>query len=71
LKAPLAPKYLLIAAVEAIADLCQHLLARTEGSACEGYVDCIAKAGAEGFIDLTCRSSWFRWTVSSARSRKP
>lgn len=51
-KASLALKYLLIAAVEAIADLCQHLLAKTKGSACEGYVDCVAKAGAEGIIDL-------------------
>jgi len=50
-KAPPALKYLLISAVEAIADTCQHLLAKTKGIACEGYVDCIVKAGEAGIID--------------------
>lgn len=49
-KSPLALKYLLIEAVEAITDLCQHLLAKTKGVPCEGYVDCILKAGREGII---------------------
>ena len=49
-KAPLALKYLLIEAVEAISDICQHLLAKTKGIACLGYVDCIVKAGQEGII---------------------
>lgn len=50
-KAPLALKYLLITLVEAVTDICQHLLAKTKGVACEGYVDCIVKAGAEGIVD--------------------
>ncbi len=49
-KGSLALKYLLIQAVEAIADLCQHLLAKTKGVACSGYVDCIVKAGENGVI---------------------
>jgi uncharacterized protein YutE (UPF0331/DUF86 family) len=49
-KSPLALKYLLIEAVEAIADICQHLLARIKGIACEGYVDCIMKTGKAGII---------------------
>lgn len=49
-KNSLAVKYLLIEAVEAIADACQHLLAKTKGVACSGYVDCIVKAGANGII---------------------
>lgn len=49
-KGPLAIKYLLIEAVEAIADICQHLLAKTKGMPCEGYVDCIMKAGKEAII---------------------
>lgn len=49
-KGPLALKYLLIEAVEAIADICQHLLAKTKGKPCEGYVDCIMKAGKEAII---------------------
>lgn len=49
-KGPLALKYLLIEAVEAIADICQHLLAKTKGIPCEGYVDCIMKAGMEAII---------------------
>ncbi len=50
-KNSLAVKYLLIEAVEAITDVCQHLLARTKGIACSGYVDCIVKAGENGIID--------------------
>jgi uncharacterized protein YutE (UPF0331/DUF86 family) len=49
-KSPLALKYLLIKAVEAIADICQHLLAKTKGIACEGYVDCIMKTGKAEII---------------------
>lgn len=47
---PLSLKYLLIEEVEAITDVCQHLLARTKGMACIGYVDCIVKAGENGII---------------------
>ncbi len=43
-------KYLLIEAVEAITDLCQHVLAKTKGVACDGYVDCIVKAGNNAII---------------------
>lgn len=46
----LALKYLLIQAVEAIADVCQHILAKSKGIACSGYVDCIVKAGENGVI---------------------
>ena len=49
-KNSLALKYLLIQAVEAIADVCQHLLAKTKGIVCSGYVDCIVKAGENGVI---------------------
>lgn len=49
-KSPLALKYLIIEAVEAIADICQHCLAKIKGVACEGYVDCILKAGKAGII---------------------
>ncbi len=51
-KNSLALKYLLIEAVEAIADVCQHLLAKTKGVACEGYVDCIVKTGEKGIISI-------------------
>jgi uncharacterized protein YutE (UPF0331/DUF86 family) len=50
-KSALAVKYLLIEAVEAIADVCQHLLAKTRGIACSGYVDCMVKAGEQGVIE--------------------
>lgn len=50
IKNPLALKYLLVEVVEAIADICQHLLAKTKGIVCEGYVDCILKAGKAGII---------------------
>ncbi|MBI4584896.1 MAG: DUF86 domain-containing protein [Planctomycetes bacterium] len=46
----LAVKYLLIEAVEAISDTCQHLLSKTKAVACDGYVDCILKAGEQGII---------------------
>ena len=52
-KNSLALKYLLIQAVEAIADVCQHLLAKTKGVVCSGYVDCIVKAGENGVIQST------------------
>jgi uncharacterized protein YutE (UPF0331/DUF86 family)/predicted nucleotidyltransferase len=47
-----ALKYLLIEAVEAITDVCQHLLARKKGVVCSGYVDCIVKAGENGVIKV-------------------
>jgi uncharacterized protein YutE (UPF0331/DUF86 family) len=47
---PLSLKYLLIEEVEAITDVCQHMLARVNGIACMGYVDCIVKAGENGII---------------------
>jgi len=50
-KAPLALRYLIISAVEAMADTCQHILAQARGIACEGYVDCIKKAGDQNVID--------------------
>ncbi len=50
IKNPLALKYLLVEVVEAIADICQHLLAKTKGIVCEGYVDCILKAGKASII---------------------
>lgn len=46
----LSLKYLLIEAVEAMADICQHLLAKAKGIVCEGYVDCLVKAGEAGII---------------------
>lgn len=49
-KNSLALKFLLIEAVEAISDICQHLLAKIKGIACEGYVDCIMKTGKAGII---------------------
>jgi uncharacterized protein YutE (UPF0331/DUF86 family) len=49
-KNSLALKYLLIEAVEAITDVCQHLLAKSKGVACSGYIDCIVKAGELGII---------------------
>ncbi len=48
----LSVKYLLVQVVEAIADTCQHLLSRVAGVACEGYVDCILKAGEHGLLPL-------------------
>lgn len=49
----LSLKYLLIEAVEAITDVCQHVLARVKGIACGGYVDCIVKGGENGIITST------------------
>jgi uncharacterized protein YutE (UPF0331/DUF86 family) len=46
----LSLKYLLVEAVEAISDVCQHILAKIKGLACDGYVDCIVKAGDNGII---------------------
>ena len=43
-------RYLIIQAVEALTDLCQHILARTRGIPCDGYIDCIVKAGEHGII---------------------
>jgi uncharacterized protein YutE (UPF0331/DUF86 family) len=51
-KSALALRYFLIEAVEAITDVCQHLLAKTKGVACSGYVDCIVKAGENGVINV-------------------
>jgi len=50
-KGPPALKYLLVVAVEAITDVCQHVLAKAKQVPCDGYVDCIMKAGTEGIID--------------------
>ncbi len=49
----LSLKYLLIEAVEAMVDICQHLLAKAKGMVCEGYVDCLVKAGEAGIITIT------------------
>jgi uncharacterized protein YutE (UPF0331/DUF86 family) len=38
--------------VEAMTDLCQHMLARTRGIPCDGYIDCIVKAGEHGIISV-------------------
>jgi len=46
----LSLRYLLIEAVEAITDMCQHILAKTKGVACDGYIDCIIKAGNNAII---------------------
>lgn len=48
----LSVKYLLVEAVECISDTCQHILSKEKGKACEGYIDCILKAGAEGIIPI-------------------
>ena len=47
-----AMRYLIIQAVEAMADLCQHILARSRGIPCDGYIDCIVKAGEHGIISV-------------------
>lgn len=46
----LSLKYLLVEVVEAITDTCQHILAKIKGVACDGYVDCIIKAGNHKII---------------------
>jgi hypothetical protein len=38
-------RYLIIQTVEAMTDLCQHMLARIRGILCDGYIDCIVKVG--------------------------
>jgi len=45
-------RYLIIQTVEAMTDLCQHMLARTHGIPCDGYIDCIVKAGEHGIISV-------------------
>jgi uncharacterized protein YutE (UPF0331/DUF86 family) len=45
-------RYLIIQTVEAMTDLCQHMLARTRGIPCDGYIDCIVKAGEHGIISV-------------------
>src|SRR2546429_9445827 len=45
-------RYLIIQAVEAMTDLCQHMLARTRGIPCDGYIDCVVKAGEHGIISV-------------------
>jgi uncharacterized protein YutE (UPF0331/DUF86 family) len=49
----LSLRYLIIQAVEAMADICQHILAKTRGVLCEGYVDCLLKAGEQGIISTS------------------
>lgn len=43
-------KYLLIVAVEAAVDLCNHIMARREGRAPHGYADCFAALSELGAI---------------------
>ena len=43
---------LIIQAVEALTEICQHMLARTRGIPCDGYIDCIVKAGEHGIISV-------------------
>ena len=45
-------RYLIIQTVEAMTDICQHMLARTRGIPCDGYIDCIVKAGEHGIISV-------------------
>jgi uncharacterized protein YutE (UPF0331/DUF86 family) len=45
-------RYLIIQAVEALTEICQHMLARTRGIPCDGYIDCIVKAGEHGIISV-------------------
>jgi uncharacterized protein YutE (UPF0331/DUF86 family) len=45
-------RYLIIQTVEALTDICQHMLARTRGIPCDGYIDCIVKAGEHGIISV-------------------
>ncbi len=47
---PLSLKYMLIQAVEAITDSCQHILAKSFGAPCVGYSDCIDKAEKKNII---------------------
>lgn len=43
-------RYLLIQAVESITDTCQHIPSKIKGLPCDGYVDCIIKAGENQII---------------------
>lgn len=43
-------KYLLIVAVEAAIDLCNHIVARTQGRAPEGYADCFTVLSELGAV---------------------
>jgi uncharacterized protein YutE (UPF0331/DUF86 family) len=73
-----ALRYLIIQAVEAMADLCQHILAGVQRIPCAGYIDCLTKAGEQGIISLAlsqrlCRLAALRnmlvhryWTVDDA-----
>ena len=45
-----ALRYLLIEAVEAMANICSHLLARTTGQVPKGYPDCFEKLSAAKII---------------------
>jgi len=45
-----ALRYLLIEAVEAMANICNHLLARTTGQVPKGYPDCFGKLSAAKII---------------------
>jgi uncharacterized protein YutE (UPF0331/DUF86 family) len=45
-----ALRYLLIEAVEAMANICNHLLARTTGQVPKGYPDCFEKLSAAQII---------------------
>jgi uncharacterized protein YutE (UPF0331/DUF86 family) len=45
-------RYLIIQTVEAMTDICQHMLARARGIPCDGYIDCIVKAGEHGIISV-------------------
>lgn len=45
-----ALRYLLIEAVEAMANICNHLLARTTGQVPKGYPDCFEKLSAAKII---------------------
>jgi uncharacterized protein YutE (UPF0331/DUF86 family) len=75
----LALRYLIIQAVEAMADLCQHILAKVWGIPCEGYIDCFLKAGEQGIISLALSQRLRRlaalrnmlvhryWTIDDAR----
>jgi len=56
-KSSFALKYLIIEAVEAITDVCQHLLAKSKGISCAGYVDCIVKAGENGIVKAELANS--------------
>ena len=72
-------RYLIIQAVEATTDLCQHMLARTRGILCDGYIDCIGTAGEHGIISSALAERLLRlaalrnilvhryWSIDDAR----